>query len=383
MRGGLGWRHIGADTARTSAPPQPSALSVRFGVDDLTGAAIVGSRLHNILTAWAAKQTVLAGHKAFLRQQGAAALADLIDGAITEADYAARAPHERAARQQAAQQHEQEAAAAQRHAAALAAERDAVLQARLHAEAEQRQAARIRCENSPEFIARQKTKALLGRYGVGEYIEPRDFRRLLSAVQRLDAGGRLMTEDVVWLKGRLHRYGLADVLAAHHRREAEVCIAEYRRGGDPWQAINASAHLRKCGAAGEALDLLASVPVQRLASPKPHSALLTTRGGALRDLQRRPEALQAGEAAHALLDRDYRPCTLLGALHMQQGDVALGHDWYRKAEERGAPPAGHDAEIRALLRGLPEDKRGDAIAELLRLDAARYAWLNKKPKKPG
>ena len=85
-----------------------------------------------------------------------------------------------------------------------------------------------------------------------------------------------------------------------------------------WQAINASAHLRKCGAAGEALDLLASVPVQRLASPKPHSALLTTRGGALRDLQRRPEALQAGEAAHALLDRDYRPCTLLGALHMQQ-----------------------------------------------------------------
>ena len=120
MRGGLGRRHIGADTARTSAPPQPSALSVRFGVDDLTGAAIVGSRLHNILTAWAAKQTVLAGHKAFLRQQGAAALADLIDGAITEADYAARAPHERAARQQAAQQHEQEAAAAQRHAAALA-----------------------------------------------------------------------------------------------------------------------------------------------------------------------------------------------------------------------------------------------------------------------
>ena len=70
MRGGLGRRHIGADTARTSAPPQPSALSVRFGVDDLTGAAIVGSRLHNILTAWAAKQTVLAGHKAFLRQQG-------------------------------------------------------------------------------------------------------------------------------------------------------------------------------------------------------------------------------------------------------------------------------------------------------------------------
>ena len=110
--------------------------------------------------------------------------------------------------------------------------------------------------------------------------------------------------------------------------------------------------------------------------------MLTTQGGAMRDLERFSDAQQAGETAHELLPQDYRPCTLLGAVHIQQGQYGLGHDWYCKAEERGAPAAGNDSEIRSLLRGMPEEKRRAAETELLRIDPVRYGWITKHPRSP-
>ena len=96
----------------------------------------------------------------------------------------------------------------------------------------------------------------------------------------------------------------------------------------------------------------------------------------MRDQGRFPEAQQAGETAHALSPRDYRPCTLLGAVHIQQGNYALGHGWYQKAEERGAPPAGIDSEIRALLQSMPKEQQMSAVSELLRIDPIRYHKMN-------
>ena len=340
---------------------------------------VVGSRLNNVLAAVAQKRPIHPDHKTFLRNQGAGALGDLIDGVISEADYVMRAQIERKTRQEAAHRREEAAAAVRLQEAVLAAERDAALQARLELDAEKRRVARIRYESSPEFIAKQKTRELLQTYGVVQYIEPEDFKRLMSMLRTLDSGSRLPEEDVVWLMGHARRYGLGRVLAAHHRREADTCGAEFRRTGDPWQAINASGHLRKCDASGEAIDLLARIPAQRLKHDKLKSAMLTTRGGALRDMGSFSEAQQAGEAAHELLPQDYRPCTLLGAVHIQQGNYEQGLDWYRKAEERGAPPAGNDSEIRSLLRGMPREKREIAKAELLRIDPVRYSWLKRSP----
>lgn len=402
-------------SASTSLPPsKPSDLSIRFLVDDISGAGLVGSRLNNVLSMIADKRPIHPLHKKFLRDRGAHALADLIDGAISDTAYAACARADRDKRVEAARLRAIEVAEIERREAALAAERLALLraeaektQARLRAEAEERLAARIRYENSPEFIARQarlraeaeersaariryenspefiakqkakeKSKVLLHNYDVHEYVEPAHFKRLLAILYALDSGARLGKEDVVWLKAHAHHYDFAGVLSAHHRREADMCIAEFRRGGDPWQAVNASGHLRKCSASKEAVDLLTEIPAQRLKHNKLKSAMLTTRGGALRDLKYFPTAQEAGEAAHALLPRDYRPCTLLGAVHIQQGNYELGHDWYRKAEERGAPAAGNDQEIRSLLRAMSEEKRQTAVAELIRIDPDRYKSLN-------
>lgn len=365
----------------TSLPPsKPSDLSLRFLVDDINGATLIGSRLNNVLTAFVKGRTIRPEHQSFLRDRGAHALADLIGGLVSESDYAARASSDRTKRQEIARQREAKAVAEEHARSVQAAERDAIMQARLRAAEEKRAQKRLedrrRYESSPSFIAKQKNQAMLHKYGIHEYIEPADFKRLLRILEVLDSGARLEKDAVVWLKAHSHDYALDKVLIVHHSREAEAFLAEYKRSGDPWQAVNASAHLRKCNASMGAVDLLSKIPVQRLKSNKLNSAVLTTQGGAMRDLGRFGDAQKAGETAHELQPRDYRPCTLLGAVHIQQGDYGTGHEWYRKAEERGAPPAGIDSEIRALLRSMEEDKRRAVIAELLRIDSTRYEWLS-------
>jgi hypothetical protein len=70
----------------------------------------------------------------------------------------------------------------------------------------------------------------------------------------------------------------------------------------------------------------------------------------MRDLRRPSEAIQMGETAHSLMPRDYRPCTLLGAVHMEQREFERGHAWYEKARERGAPEESIDS---ATAKHLP------------------------------
>jgi hypothetical protein len=52
----------------------------------------------------------------------------------------------------------------------------------------------------------------------------------------------------------------------------------------------------------------------------------------MRDLERRSVAIEMGEKAHALMPKDYRPCTLLGAVHMELHHFEKGHEWYEKHE---------------------------------------------------
>src|SRR3546814_7046881 len=85
---------------------------------------------------------------------------------------------------------------------------------------------------------------------------------------------------------------------------------------------------------------------------KLRSALATTRGGAMRDLHQLEEAEALGRQAHSLTPGDYRPCTLLGAVLLQRGDLAGGYDWYANAEQLGASRRSeeHTSELQSLMR---------------------------------
>ena len=97
----------------------------------------------------------------------------------------------------------------------------------------------------------------------------------------------------------------------------------------------------------------------------------------MRDAGRLNEARALGLEAHEMIPTDFRPCTLLGAVSMELGDLAAGHEWYAKAEALGAERRAIDQELKALLIRLEPNERNRIRAYLLEQDPERFAWLRK------
>ena len=357
-------------------------LARRYFVDDLDASVAVGSPLHGILEARTRNRPCSEDEIAYLHDVGLHALAGLLKGDVSWTQYKQAGAFERDRRVAPIREAEAEARRVREEARRLRLEElerkreaRAQEQARLAALLAQQEAERIAFLNSPEYIAQQNEREMLRKYGVTSPPEVQNRQKLRGILEKLESGMRLDGADVAQLIEMKGKHGLEGVLAAHHRLEADFCIAELKRTGDPWQAVNASGNLRKCNAADEAVGLLAKLHPSRLKQPKLHSAVLTTHGGAKRDLGNLVEAQAMGEQAHALQPWNFRPCTLLGAVHIQQRNYELGHVWYRKAEARGASSGSIKAEIQTLLKNMTGTARQTAITELLRIDPERYGWL--------
>ena len=343
-------------------------LAIRYMVDDLPGADVPGSRLQNILTACSATKPLSVFSEGFLRSVGLDALIALAKGEIDEGTFSCRAlteqqrRHVEADEKRLLQTKQAELKAAQREAARAA----------MWAE---REAARLREERDPKNIARRRNRALREKFGVRVYVEESAYPQLMEILKCLEAGRRLPEASFVWLASAGSFYKTKEIMHAYHRLEADHFCQEFQSTGNVWSAVNASSNLRKCEASQEAHELLSGIPERRLKQAKLKSAVLTTHGGALRDLHRHEEARHLGEQAHALVQSNYMPCTLLGAIHIELGQIAEGHEWYAKAEARGAPRDVIDRDVRAILMRLPAAKRAAIIEEWMAHDERRCHWL--------
>ncbi|MFC4861206.1 hypothetical protein ACS8MQ_08710 [Pseudomonas sp. MAHUQ-62] len=349
----------------------PLDLAKHYWVDDVPGATTAGSRLNNLLTSLGKGQPMTATSRVFLTSRGLNTLVSFLAGELSNEQFNQRAKAERDQRIALSQQQQLEVEAqkvAERNAADA---REAAMWDRIEAE-------RVQRESDPKFIAKKRSQELRRKYGVEVFVEEHHFKRVMSILRKLDSKSRLGEIDTLWLKSEGRDYETEEIRHAHHRLEADFCIAEYKRTNDPWQAVSASAHLRKCADSEQAIELLSAIPAGCQAQAKVKSAIRTTHGGALRDLGHFIEALKMGEEAHALLPNNFRPCTLLGALNIELGNFDVGHEWYCKAEARGAKPANIEHEVRSLLARMSAEKRDGAIRELLRIDPMQYRWIRKE-----
>lgn len=337
-------------------------LAKRFFVDDFPSASVPGTRLSNLLDAFSKGKQLSALGAQYLIDQGLSSLNLYLSEGISESQFLELAAIEQSARITAAKARQQ----VERHEADA---RQQAMFARLHAEKLQR-------ESDPKFIARKKNRELRERYGVDGFVDEHDIRQLMAILRMLESGQRLSVVESEWLKN--HDYDTEEILRRHNRLEADYFIAEFRTTGDAWQLVNASGHLRKCEASREAHELLTKIQDDALKQPKLKSAVRTTHGGVLRDLGRRDEALVLANEAHLLQPQNFRPCTLLGALHIEMGEMGVGHEWYLKAQARGAKPGSIEAEIGSLIGRMPREKLDSAINQLLRIDPHQYAWLRKR-----
>lgn len=340
-----------------------NTLANRYLVDDVLGAAQTGARLYNILAAIAGGGALSRLSQDFLVTHGFKALHALANGSIERQQFEHLARIEREQRTELARKRAADMAAT---LAIEAAERNAALKAHFAAMA-----------SDPKLRRQREAKELRARFGIG-YVEPEHYPRVMSLLRRISSGQRLQPDDTIWLKTEADDCWTEELRKEWHTLEAEALAAAWQKTGNPWDAVNGSSHYRKAGKSELALSLTESALAKGGVSAKIRSALETTCGGACRDLRRLDEAKALGLNAHQLTPTDCRPCTLLGAVHIEQGDLATGHGWYMKAEKLGAATRAVDQDLRMLIARAPKPDQRRICEFLIAQDPQRFSWLLSK-----
>ena len=337
-----------------------SSLSDKYFVDDQPSAAIAGSRLNGILVKIAAGQQLSPMSHDFLATRGFHALRSVANGMVDWTTFQQLAEIER---QQRIQISLKKASDISEKFAAMAAERAAAVKEHFAA-----------LERDPKFRRRREAKELRNRFGIG-YVDPEQYPRVMSLLRRITLGQRLQPDEIVWLRTEADDCWTDQLAKEWHAIEAKALSELWRNGGNPWDAINGSSHWRKAGDPEAALSLTQEALTKTGFVPKVRSALETTRGGAFRDKLCFDEAKALGLSAHQITPKDFRPCTLLGAVHIQLGDLVSGHQWYVKAEKLGANRSAVDQELRALIGCASSSEQHRIRTFLIAQDPERFSWL--------
>jgi hypothetical protein len=190
----------------------------------------------------------------------------------------------------------------------------------------------------------------------------------------IDKGTRLTEKEVVWLNVDGNEYFTKPLRITFHHIEAIFYTEEFKNKKDPWLVVNASSHYRKCGKSLVADQLLNTIKVKPLKNIKLKSAIYTTHGGVKRDLKDKNDALMLGDNAHKLTPKDFRPCTLLGAVNIEIGSYDLGQAWYAKAIENGFSEKAMDSELKSIYFRLSKSEKDALRSHLHSIDPQRYKW---------
>ena len=314
--------------------------AVFYCVDHIESSMIPHSMLHKIIQKLKTKQndSLTLPEKAYLVRQNLNALHSLVEGKISFNQYKKEVVNDRikhqehleAERLRLEKLRELELIQLKKQQEKLAQER----KVREQAERERRK----KLESDPKYIERQKEKNLIKKYDIYFYdIADKHRSKLINILKLLDNNQRLSEQDAIWLNSEGRQFFTDELKIKFHRVEADFYLNEYKTTKLHWHAINASSQLRKAKASKEAEKFLENTEISLNKNKKLLSAYFTTLGGVKRDIRKVDTAIECGVKAHENNSQDYRPCTLLGAIYMENHEYTLGHDWYSKARDRGAP----------------------------------------------
>ena len=206
---------------------------------------------------------------------------------------------------------------------------------------------------------------------------------LFVILEKLEAKERLSDEDVVWLESENwccpnYQNYHNKIYIAYHTQKAHCYEAEFQRTKNHWSLVNASAHWRKAGQPEQALKLTYNQDLIRsLKENKLKAALLTTRGGALRDIEKLEDAECCALDAIKFFPKSHNPYTLMGALCYATGRFEEGDKWFEEAVKRGAKPKDQDTEIKRILNKKKGKDREALIDHLLKKDSMRFSLVRK------
>ena len=165
------------------------------------------------------------------------------------------------------------------------------------------------------------------------------------------------------------------IAIAYHRLEARFYEEEYERTGNKWNLPNASSHWRKADEPKSALQVTENLDFDQIKENKLKSALLTTRGGAFRDIDKLDDAQKCALKAIEYQPQSHHPYTLMGAICFERSQFSEGERWFNEAIKRGAESEDIDSELKQVVKNTKdENKRREVVEYLLKKNPQRYAW---------
>jgi hypothetical protein len=174
------------------------------------------------------------------------------------------------------------------------------------------------------------------------------------------------------------------IAIAYHRLEARFYEQEYERTGNKWNLPNASSHWRKADEPKSALQVTENLDFDQIKENKLKSALLTTRGGAFRDIDKLDDAQKCALKAIEYQPQSHHPYTLMGAICFERSQFSEGERWFNEAIKRGAKSEDIDSELKQVVKNTKdENKRREVVEYLLKKNPQRYAWAKSYRKRQG
>ena len=373
-------------------------IAIKYRVEDLPGALQPSSRLSNILENLELGLPITRVALNFLQNNGLFALLNYATNQISfdellnfsEVEKAARLVNEkiRVEKDLIEQKQKQEAEKLKMEAmfARLENDRKAKFERKELALKQAEEKKRILGKDT-RYIESTRKSQLMQKYGFSNFSELADLNKVLEILLNVDKGQRLSVDEYAWLSGSRDKYHptffTTKLKEAYHENEADFHTAEFEKKKDLWSVVNACKHYRKARLRYKAESLFNGIDLDAIKEPKLKSAICTTQGGVKRDLKKWAEAIKLADLAHLLTPRDYRPCTLLGAIGMETGDYVTGHSWYSKATERGYEKKFVDEELQGILKRLDKTKQKEMRDKLYSIDPVRYSRMKITSAKKG
>ncbi|MEG4485010.1 hypothetical protein [Microcoleus sp. D2_18a_B4] len=232
------------------------------------------------------------------------------------------------------------------------------------------------------FAQEKEFAALKVKYRIIDRDFP--FDPFYAIMVKLEKEERLDPVLVVQLiqQGLLASHG--KIAMAYHRLEALFYDREYERTGDKWNLPNASSHWRKADEPESALKVTENLDFDQIKENKLKSALLTTRGGAFRDVDKLDDAQKCALKAIEYQPQSHHPYTLMGAICFERSQFSEGERWFNEAIKRGAKSEDIDSELKQVVKNTKdENKRREVVEYLLKKNPQRYAWAKSYRKRQG
>ncbi|MCC3446909.1 MAG: hypothetical protein JGK04_05470 [Microcoleus sp. PH2017_39_LGB_O_B] len=223
------------------------------------------------------------------------------------------------------------------------------------------------------FAQEKKFAALKVKYRIIDRDFP--FDPFYAIMVKLEKEERLDPVLVVQLIQQKLLASHGRIAIAYHRLEACFYEQEYERTGNKWNLPNASSHWRKADEPNSALKVTENLDFDQIKENKLKSALLTTRGGAFRDIHKLGDAEKCALKAIEYQPQSHHPYTLMGAICFERSQFSEGERWFKEAIKRGAESEDIDSELKQVVKNTKdENKRRQVVEYLLKKDPQRYAW---------